>query len=275
MLAWDVSYNYKVLCIIYFLLDGHHKLIRWSLVTHGGIDGYSRLIVYLQCSSNNRSHTVFELFLGAIQKHMVPSRVRSDQGMENTLVAQYMIEKRGAERRSMITGCSTHNQRIERLWRDMHKSVTVLYYKLFYFMENQDILDHLNEHNLWALHYIFIPRINRSLREFVSSWNNHPIRTARHKSPQQLFTAGALLLQNSQLSALDFFQSVDEQYGVDPEGPLASGEGTVIVPEMSLKFSDSDIASLRQTIDPCAVSENHGIDLYEQTLNIIRTLTPV
>ena len=28
----------------------------------------------------------------------------------------------------MITGCSTHNQRIERLWRDMHKSATVMYY---------------------------------------------------------------------------------------------------------------------------------------------------
>ena len=26
-------------------IDGHHKLIRWRFVTHGGIDGYSRTIV--------------------------------------------------------------------------------------------------------------------------------------------------------------------------------------------------------------------------------------
>lgn len=26
-------------------IDGHHALVRWRLVTHGGIDGYSRLIV--------------------------------------------------------------------------------------------------------------------------------------------------------------------------------------------------------------------------------------
>ena len=28
-------------------IDGHHKLIKWRLVIHGGIDGYSRLITFL------------------------------------------------------------------------------------------------------------------------------------------------------------------------------------------------------------------------------------
>ena len=27
-------------------IDGHHKLIRWRFVVHGGIDGFSRTIVY-------------------------------------------------------------------------------------------------------------------------------------------------------------------------------------------------------------------------------------
>ena len=88
-------------------------------MTHGGIDGYSRMILYLQCSTNNRAAIVYQAFVGAAHAHNLLSRVRSDQGRENVLVAQYMIEKRGAERRSMITGCSVHNQRIERLWRDV------------------------------------------------------------------------------------------------------------------------------------------------------------
>jgi len=39
--------------------------------------------------------------------------------------------------------------------RDIHACVTVLYYKLFYFMEDQDLLNPLEELNMWALRYIF------------------------------------------------------------------------------------------------------------------------
>ena len=101
--------------------------------------------------------------------------MRTDQRGENVLVAQHMIERRGAERRSIITGSSVHNQRIERLWRDMHRSVTVLFYKLLYFMEHHDLLDPMNEEHLYAVHYIFIPRINQALSNFVKGWNHHPI----------------------------------------------------------------------------------------------------
>ena len=122
-------------------IDGHHKLIRWRLVTHAGIDGYRRLIVYAKCSTNNLASTVFEEFTKAVHTFSLPSRVCSDQGTENVLVAQYMLERRGADRGSIITGPSVHNQRIERLWRDLHSGVTKLYYRLFYFMEEQGILD--------------------------------------------------------------------------------------------------------------------------------------
>ena len=104
-----------------FFTDGHHKLIRWKLVTHRGVDGYTRLIVYLQCSTNNSASTVYRAFLSAVQQYGLPSRVRSDQGTENTTVARHMLETRGVQRGSMITGSSVHNQRIERMWKDMHR----------------------------------------------------------------------------------------------------------------------------------------------------------
>ena len=36
-------------------IDGLHCLIRWRIVIHRGIDGYSRRIVYLEASDNNRA----------------------------------------------------------------------------------------------------------------------------------------------------------------------------------------------------------------------------
>ena len=96
-------------------IDGHHSLICWRMVVHGGIDGYSRMMIYLSCSTNNRSLTVYRLFRKAREEYGVPSRVRSDKGGENILVCQLMISCRGLGQGSHIAGSSIHNQRIERL----------------------------------------------------------------------------------------------------------------------------------------------------------------
>ena len=153
-------------------------------------------MTFLKCCGNNKSSTVYELFLCAVQKHQLPSRIiiRMDQGGENVLVARHML---GHDMRSVIVGASVHNQRIERLYGGTCTAVTILFYKLFYFMEQVDLLDCLNETHLYSLHYnVFIPRINQALTLFIGGWNHHSIRTAHHKSPHQLFTTGALLLQH-------------------------------------------------------------------------------
>ena len=59
----------------------------WKLVVQGGIDGFSRLIVFLNFSTNNR---MFSLFRDAIQQYGLPSRVRSDRGSENYEDGRFM-----------------------------------------------------------------------------------------------------------------------------------------------------------------------------------------
>lgn len=191
--------------------DGHHKLIRWGMVSHCAIDGFSRLVVYLKCSNNNRASTVYDLFLEAVQHYGLPSRIRCDQGGENINVARHMLRHRGDQRRSVLVGSSVHNQRIERLWRDMHRCVTSTFYCLFYYLEHHDLNPLVSQH-LYALHYVYLPRINLALIHFVNAWNNHGLRTERGQTPNQLFTAGALRLRNAGLAALDFFDEVSGMY---------------------------------------------------------------
>ena len=88
------------------------------------------------------------------------------------MVAQYMVQHRGSNRKSMITGSSTHNQRIERLWCDVHRSVTSLFHRLFYFLEHQGLLDPLDERDIFVLHYVFVPRINHALTGGLESPRN-------------------------------------------------------------------------------------------------------
>ena len=73
-------------------IDGNHKLIKWRLVIHGGIDGFSRVVTFLKCSNNNRSDTVLTEFVSATCEFAIPSRVSSDLGGKNVGVWRFMEE---------------------------------------------------------------------------------------------------------------------------------------------------------------------------------------
>lgn len=61
--------------------------------------------MYATLTDNNQADTVLGLFFKGVQEFGLPSRARSDYGLENVGVAQYMMENRG----SMIAGSSVHN----------------------------------------------------------------------------------------------------------------------------------------------------------------------
>ncbi|XP_055357957.1 uncharacterized protein LOC129602819 isoform X2 [Paramacrobiotus metropolitanus] len=171
-------------------MDGNHKLVRWGFVIHGIIDGYSRTIISLIVATNNRASTVLEAFLSGAEEWGAPSRVRSDCGGENFGVARWMEHYMGPNRASIIMGPSVHNQRIERLWRDLGRVVIKLFRSVFIHMENMGILDYTNPRDMMILHLVYLDRIQDQLNQFTEFFNNHKLRTEHERSPRQLFILG-------------------------------------------------------------------------------------
>jgi hypothetical protein len=94
------------------------------------------------------------------------------------------------------------------LWRDLFASCIYIYYSVFYFLEESGHLELSNNIHMFCLHYTFLPRINQHLHDFASSWNDHPIRTARNKTPNQLWIIG--LIDNARIMEVSMEQQVGE-----------------------------------------------------------------
>lgn len=66
-------------------VDGNHKSILWKLVVHGAIDGYSRMLMLLNSSDNNRAETVKNLFTAAVGQFGRPLHTSPLITVERTL----------------------------------------------------------------------------------------------------------------------------------------------------------------------------------------------
>ena len=81
----------------------------------------------------------------------------------------------------------------------------------FYYLEQHRLLDPLNESDLYALHNVYLPRINRALSEFKHQHNYHPLRTEHNLTPMQMFELSPWSPEADR---------VDSMFGVEDEGPF-------------------------------------------------------
>ena len=62
-------------------------------------------------------------------------------------------------------------------------------YLLLYYSGYLDVADNVH---MFCLHYVFKARINQHLKCFSTGWDNHPIRTAVNRTPNQLWIIESL-----------------------------------------------------------------------------------
>ena len=123
-------------------------------------------------------------------------------------MCRLMICIQGMGRQSHIVGRSVHNQRIERLWRDVFTFVLSRFYAVFYCMEDAGLLDPNNSKHIMYLHLSFGQLICKELATFAKSWNMHGLRSEHHLTPLRLWMRSMVARQF--LNPTDQFRSLHE-----------------------------------------------------------------
>ena len=119
---------------------------------------------------------------------------------------------------------------------------------------------HQTSWSLFALSYIALPKINKSLDEFNKQINFHGLSTARNnKSPLALWHES--IMHRTQ----GVFIESTELYGTEYDGSgqyIEDGSNVVEVPESSFDASEVDLIELRARFYPYLDDGNHGVNLF-------------
>ena len=141
-----------------------------------------------------------------------PLKVPNDKGRENVRVWEEMTNHSPAGGVAVITGSSVHNQRVGRFNRDLNIHCADLIKSELYELEHQGLLDSSNDTYLFCLHYVYVPRINQLLQEFVHAHNHHSISTENNLTPRQLFNSNQHLLPLHSVKAWPNARNISTQH---------------------------------------------------------------
>lgn len=122
---------------------------------------------------------------------------------------------------------------------------------------------------MWALHYVYLPKINKELELFRRQWNNHGLRTVGHRTPNQLFVQGSLQRQMQPLTAMtEIFSNNTAEPVAAHAVPTLRWEARVTVPSIQFTPTQTQMEALQQ-LDSEPGPDSFCIQTLQQVLTIL------
>lgn len=169
-------------------IDGNDKLKPFGFCIHGGIDGFSRKVLWLNVAETNKDpFYIAHYFINAVTDlDKLPKLVRSDRGTENVNVCHIQSYMRrldngpfGGEN-SFRYGKSVSNQRIEQWWSYLKRNTTQSWINFFKDLRYQGAYDDSQSIHVETLKFCFKALIQSDLDKVKSTWNHHLIRVSKN-----------------------------------------------------------------------------------------------
>ena len=167
---------------------------------------------------------------------------------------------------SVIVGSSVRNQRVERFNLDINTNVTRQFSAFFRDLEFEGHLNASNETDLFCLQYVYLPRINRVLHQFIAAPNHHAISSEGSATPLQLFHAYQHLTEvySSSVHSVPYpVLNVQNLLSNPEELPYVDVQARpcLLVPEK--------LAELQRVVNPMSQSLCFGRDLFDRTVDFV------
>jgi hypothetical protein len=230
--------------------DGWDKLKPYGVSVHGGIDGFSRRLLWLKCcNSNKKPQYIGHFYLEYVEEIQgLPLRVYADRGTENVIVRDiqhalhFMDPHQYLGYSNFVYVSSTRNVRIERFWRTLRDMCGNTWMNFFKDMCDMGILDTTDNLHLECVRYCYFTLIRKDLNDVMSVWNSHRVRQCRFaESPAG--KPDVLFYQPELYGASDFkvplangLQEVRERFCENPSQNGASEEFLILARNVLTEF---------------------------------------
>ncbi|MEQ2259628.1 hypothetical protein XENORESO_015059 [Xenotaenia resolanae] len=144
----------------------------------------------------------------------------------------------------------------------------MMYYTAWKKMDFSTSQDSLH---LFCAQYTFLPRLKADLAKFSAGWNDHPIRTERSLSPNQLWELGMLQcpIREPDMSEENVAGIQMQELDWESSGPSHHADPGVTVPQMECPLKAEDIESL------CAFIQFWKRHLFNHTLTCYAPTSPL